>query len=198
MQTETITLDRFEAAKLFRKYREHRHNLGKPNPADLEVERAYKAIAAGKVVIRALESIRLAGLGADGLPKLALVRADAERCWCEMNSAGGAVQSVAEWPRPSRYTNTIPNDRFRFPAGTWPRPARGFRASAVVPLIPPDIRPARALQNYHILFEAVWHPEPPRDPMLLRRIGKADLWLVLGAWDLTEVERGAMATRIRS
>ena len=198
MQTETIELDRIEAGRLFRKYREHRHNQGKPNPADLEVERAYKAIAAGKVVIRALESVRVAGLGDDHLPKLALVRADAAKVWLEMNTAGGALLSVAEWPRPPRYATTIPDDRFRFPAGTWPRLQRSFRASATVPLIPPDIRPARALQNYHILFEAVWRPEPPRDPMLLRRIGKADLWLVLGAWDLTEVERAAMSTRITS
>jgi len=197
METETIELDRIEAARLFRKYREHRHNLGKPNPADIEVERAYKAIAAGKVVIRAIESVRTSGLGPDGFPKLALVRADSQKCWCEMQTHGGGVQSMAEWRRPVR-ENTIPDDRFAFPAGTWPRRDRTLRASATVPHIPPDIRPTRALQNYHILFEALWRPEPPRDPMLLRRIGKADLWLVVGAWDLTEVERAAMATRIKS
>lgn len=46
---------------------------------------------------------------------------------------------------------------------------------------------ARALQ---------WQRVPPRDPFLLRRIGKADLWLVVAMWDLTEVERAALATRL--
>lgn len=36
----------------------------------------------------------------------------------------------------------------------------------------------------------------PKDPYLLRRIGKGDMWLVVAAWDLTEVERAALATRL--
>jgi hypothetical protein len=42
----------------------------------------------------------------------------------------------------------------------------------------------------------VWRPAPPVDPMLLRRIGLADLWVVLAAWDLTPVEQAALAARI--
>ena len=30
----------------------------------------------------------------------------------------------------------------------------------------------------------------------LRRIGKADLWLVVAQWDLTEVEKAALSTRV--
>lgn len=52
------------------------------------------------------------------------------------------------------------------------------------------------MNKYHILWEAEWSPIPPRDPMLLRRIGKADLWVVVAHWDLTEVERAALSTRI--
>jgi len=36
----------------------------------------------------------------------------------------------------------------------------------------------------------------PRDPYLLRRLGKGDLWLVVAAWDLTEVERAALQSRV--
>ncbi len=50
--------------------------------------------------------------------------------------------------------------------------------------------------NYHILWEAEWTKIVPRDPYLLRRIGQADLWLVVAAWNLTEVERAALSTRI--
>ena len=62
--------------------------------------------------------------------------------------------------------------------------------------MPIHLRPKRGLANYHVLWEAEWTPSPPRDPFLLRRIGKADLWLVVAQWDLTEVERAALATRV--
>jgi hypothetical protein len=67
----------------------------------------------------------------------------------------------------------------------------------VVPLVPIHLRPRRALGAYHILWEAEWKRVPPVDPMLLRRIG-GDIWLVVAAWDLTEVERAAMQTRLTS
>jgi hypothetical protein len=36
----------------------------------------------------------------------------------------------------------------------------------------------------------------PFDPLLLRRIGCADLWLVLTGRGLTDLERAALATRV--
>ena len=67
-----------------------------------------------------------------------------------------------------------------------------------MPVIPVHLRPRRGLQNYHVLWEAEWERIPPRDPMLLRRIGRGDMSLVVAAWDLTEVERAALATRFSS
>lgn len=93
------------------------------------------------------------------------------------------------------------NKYVHFPAGAFPAPPHlrrnWSRVQAITPLIPIDLRPKRGLENYHVLWEAVWHPAPPVDPMLLRRIGEADLWVVLAAWDLGEVERAALAARIR-
>jgi hypothetical protein len=66
---------------------------------------------------------------------------------------------------------------------------------AIVPIVPVYLRPKRGLANYHVLWEAEWRRIPPHDPMLLRRIG-GDMWLVVAQWDLTEVERAALATRI--
>ena len=62
--------------------------------------------------------------------------------------------------------------------------------------MPVDIRPKRGIENYHVLFEAIWQPVPPVDPMLVRRLGEADLWVVVAAWDLTEVERTVLASRM--
>lgn len=197
METTTLELDRGEARRLFRKYREHRaHQL----PIDAEIQRLYQLIAQGRVIIRALHSIGAAGLDpATNLPRLALVRADQPSCLLTMAVDGSAVmagtaRALGAWNR------VAPNLRFDFPADTFPRRASRTPAwrhhQAMTPHIPPDIRPARGLANYCILYEAVWEPVPPVDPMLLRRVGVGDTWLVVGAWELTAVERAAMADRI--
>lgn len=109
----------------------------------------------------------------------------------------------AAWFRRNR--TGISKVAFEWPAGTFPVATHGnrpWRAEAQVPLIPLPLRPkVRAkgddpLQNYHVLWEAEWTNRVPFDPLLLRRIGKADLWLVCAAWELSEVERAALATRV--
>lgn len=191
METSMITLERDEAARLWRKYREHKAHQ---TPLDLEIEQLYRLIARGKVVIKALDSIVKAGIGDDGLPKLALVRADATKCYLSMHHDGSAHMST----EPVINGKTAASKVVEFPAKSFQARTRRWRAEAIVPHIPPDIRPQRGIQNYHILFEAIWEPTPPIDPMLLRRIGKGDTWLVVGAWELTEVERAVMAGRIRA
>jgi hypothetical protein len=41
-----------------------------------------------------------------------------------------------------------------------------------------------------------WRKVVPKDPYLLRRIGDGDMWVVVAHWDLTEVERAALAHRL--
>ena len=98
-----------------------------------------------------------------------------------------------QWPN----GKTAFSRKFAFDAGTFPaagkRLSNRWRYEAIVPHIPPDIRPRRGLQNYSILFEAEWSRAIPIDPMLLRRIGRGDFWLVVGAWELTAVERAVLA-----
>jgi hypothetical protein len=190
MQTENIVLDRLEARALYRKYREHQHWS---EPIDDEIRRTYQLMAQGRVIIKALESVVAAGVGADGYPKLAICRADAKTCFLSWLPAGVRM-SAREWPQNNHHRNY-----FDFPAGSFPPPharSGGWRRQAQVPLVPIHLRPKRGLANYHVLFEAVWEPAPPLDPILLRRIGEADLWVVCAAWDLTEVERTALAARI--
>jgi hypothetical protein len=64
-----------------------------------------------------------------------------------------------------------------------------------VPLVPPNLRPARGLNRYCILFEAEWEPVPPTDPMLLRHL-HGSLYAVLAVWDLTPLERAVIAGRL--
>lgn len=194
METQHITLDRTQARELYRKYRSHQHYS---TPVDAEVQRTYQLIAQGHLVIKALESIAQAGLGDDHLPRLAIVRADAERCYVHMLMNGGARFQMKRWTRDVETRCYIDLPAGSFPGWDMPRGRRNA-AEAMVPLVPIDQRPKRGLANYHILFEAEWSPIPPTDPMLLRRIGKADLWVVCAAWDLTEVERAVLAGRLNA
>lgn len=189
MDVTQLVVPKDEAIRLHREYKDHRAHQ---TAMDREIERTYRLIAAGKVVIQALESIKAAGVGSDGYPKLALARADQTACRVEMWSAGSARMSPDRWPRASQSKN------FSFVEDTFPR-FQGYKNDglAFAPLIPVHLRPRTALDNYHILWEAEWRKVPPRDPYLLRRIG-GDMWLVLAAWDLTDVERAAMATRMRA
>jgi hypothetical protein len=201
METTHIALDRGEAERLYRKYKEHK---AYSTPIDAEVMRAYQLLAKGRLVIKALESVAAAGVGEDGLPKLALASATAKACYLERSANGGATMASSDnWrAKSNRYewrASTFTFPRETFPWG-WDRKERVHRSShkATLPTIPAYLRPARGLANYHILWEAEWEPIPPRDPYLLRRIGNADLWLVVAHWDLTEVERAALSTRVIS
>ena len=191
METERIVIDRTEARALFRKYREHRHWS---EPIDQEIQRTYQLIARGEIIIKALESVVKAGVGEDGLPKLAIARADAKTCFLEYRHDGGARMAMDQWAQENhrrRYVDFAPGS---FPA---PPPRKGWaRVEAMVPLVPIDVRPRRGIENYHILWESIWQPVPPVDPMLLRRIGEADLWVVCAAWELTEIERAVLAARL--
>jgi hypothetical protein len=159
---------------------------------DREIQKAYKLIAAGRVIIRALESVKVAGVNDQGYPKLAICRADAVTCECRMNRDGSARMSFGEFR--ARGETKI----FDFGADSFPRRTDwGIEGRAALPLIPVHLRPRTALDAYHILWEAEWRRIPPRDPYLLRRLA-GDMWVVVAAWDLTEVERAAMATRISS
>ena len=195
MNVQELKLDREKARELYQAYKKHQYWS---EPIDDEVRRAYQLIAQGRMVIRALESIRAAGLDKTGLPKLAITRATAERCWVEVWADGRAQFREVRF-----LGHTETRKRISLPAGTFssvPPFTQKWQSthdgSAIVPLVPVHLRPKRGLANYHILWEAEWSPEPPMDPMLVRRIGKGDMWLVVAAWDLTEVERAALATRL--
>lgn len=190
MDVAKLALDKDEARRLHGEYKAHRQFQ---TAMDREIERTYKLIAAGKVVIQAVESVRVAGLGPDGRPKLALCRADAAWCALRMGPSGSAeMYSDEGWKTPR-----ADSKRFVWPNGSFPNRSAWDSAKAVLPIIPVHLRPRTAMDNYHILWEAEWRKIPPRDPYLLRRIG-GDMWLVLAAWDLTDVERAAMATRMQA
>lgn len=186
IQAPRIEMPVKEARELYRKYKEHQHYS---EPIDREVQRTYQLIAQGKIVIRALDAIKAAGVDDQGLPKLAIMRATQRECWCTMARNGAAeFRHDGGWRRSPHLVS--------FPEGSFPTRSDRKSGRATLPTIPIHLRPKRGLANYHVLWEAEWTRVPPIDPMLLRRIGKADLWLVVAAWDLTPVEQAALAGRM--
>lgn len=185
MKVEELRVDPAHARELWQKYQSHVH---RQTEADAEIAAIYKRIAQGKTVIRAFESIRAAGMGEDGCPKLAIAPAHMHRCFWRPRSNACTFGK--------RYPNA--RDRMEVVRMDWPGLATAkYEAEAIVPLIPIHLRPKRGLQNYHILWEAEWTKRYPVDPYLLRRFG-GDAWLVVAAWDLTDVERAVMSQRVRS
>ena len=200
MHTELVTVPRHEALKLYRQYKTH---AAYSEPIDWEIQRTYHLLSKGRVIIKALESIRTAGLNRDFLPKLALTSALAKHCRLVRYRDGQFSMSPrTNSPRSMKNVYNFRENTFNFPAESfpmsWDRKSRSGRSEheALVPIIPLHLRPKRGLQNYHILWEAEWERLPPRDPYLLRRIGKADLWVVVAHWELTQVEMAALATRV--
>lgn len=192
MDVTSVRVDKYEAQKLYHSYLK---NKAYERPEDEEIKRTYRLLSEGRTVIQALDSIKRAGLNENGLPKLAIAPAKAEWCLVRMYANGAAEFTIKNWANPRDKKGV-----FNLGAGTFPahpkNSQRWDKARAMVPIVPPQHRPKRALENYHILWEAEWERIPPTDPYLLQRLGKGDLWLVLAAWDLTPVEQAAMATRV--
>ena len=204
MHTELVKVPQAEAAQLYRKYKEH---AAYSQPIDWEIQRCYQLLAKGKVIIRAIESIKQAGLNREFLPKLAIASATADACYLRRYRDGRVTMTPDNtfgWRQAKRCLN-FAEESFVFPLESFPLTTwdtkSGRRESytdhkALMPIIPIHLRPKRGLENYHVLWEAEWHRIVPVDPFLLRRIGKSDLWLVVAHWELTSVEQGALATRV--
>ena len=91
METTHVTLDRAEAARLYRKYK-----TAYSQPIDLEAQRAYQLLAKGKLIIEALKSVVKAGVTEAGLPKLALAGATAKACYLGRRASGACMMASSE------------------------------------------------------------------------------------------------------
>jgi hypothetical protein len=153
---------------------------------------AYRAAAKGLPIIRLSQCIQAGGFFDTGLPRIAVMRTDAERCFVRV-----------------RHDELIYCDSDHFDnrgalvgAHSVRVPVEGMsshwaRASTIVPSVPPRHRPSTrwARRRFHVLWEVEeWTPVPPRDPALIRHI-RGDLWAVLATWDLTELERAVLSAR---
>src|ERR1700756_956299 len=120
MDVQNVVMTRSEARDLYRKYKDHKHYS---TPVDREVQRCYQLLAQGRLVIKALESIKVAWLNAQGLPKLAIAPADAKQVECRV-AANGSMTLDARGSRSYRSMDSqnliAQRAYFNFPASTFP------------------------------------------------------------------------------
>lgn len=178
--------------------RAYRGALRKEHTAlDRQIATGYFHIAQGRQVLTLTDTIRAGGFDDLGRPRLAVARAGTRHVFMQWEWGTGPLIFADNnnfWSL--RFQNPVSDHalRVRLDRPDVP-PTRAPSFQALVPLVPPEHRPARALDRYHILFEADWRPTvAPRDPALIKHIG-GDLWAVYAVWDLTELERAVLAGR---
>lgn len=181
VQSLGVTQEQAQAALL--QYKAHRNTY---DTRDWEIERIYRNIARGRTVISVHDAIRAGGIDQLGRPRLAIMRADQEivRCTAWFGSSVTFTNENRSHAREWHFEIKWPGRAVCCPD----------HLHALLPRIPPQHRPTRGyLCQYHVLWEADW-TAVPRDPMLLKRIG-LDAWVVLAAWDLTDVEMNVLRAR---
>ena len=196
MELQTITSDRNAAREAFLDYR--RAFAADHAAIDGELMRGYKALAAGKQLIRLSETIKAGGFDDQGRPKLAVARADEEQIsFSRWGSGALTFTPNIQWRDSARSGDRVlslgeiaPAGTTRITQGTW---------VAMTPIIPPKFRPPQRIENFHLLWEAEWiqpqrRQRAPLDPALLRRVG-GDLFAVLAIWDLSPLERAVLELR---
>ena len=186
MNVELITMDADAARAAYRDYRaavRERHNA-----EDAEIAQGYKEIAKGHPLINLVDALDIAGLDEKGYPRIAIARASAQEVWCCIEN-GTVTFSEREY-----FSSHATRQYIRVPHGaaSWQR-----RLSAVVPMVPPALRPKDKLSNYFILFEPVWKKAPNPDPLLLKRLNRFT-FAVLAQWDLTPVELMVLQGRVQA
>lgn len=162
---------------------------------DQAILNAYKEVLKGRQLVNISEAMAGSGVREDGYPNLAICRADEQRCGLTMRNDGGATFVGLKAEDNNRWWHNQSRRRVRVASGTFPvREGRWLSdVETMVPITPPHLRPKLHLRNFHILWEVEeWKQVPPRDPMLLKRLG-GDLFAVLAVWDLTDVERAVLA-----
>ena len=175
------------------------------NSEDERIAAGYRVLARGMPLLNLPQTIWAGGFFPNGLPRMAVARADAKICYVTRNGLhNDRWQLTFADDDPFRenrgalvgmHTVLVTGDA---PPGTFATDRRYWEhASTIVPIVPPGFRPKtrNRLRKLHVLWEVdEWKQIPPHDPALIKHVG-GDLWAVLAVWDLTELERAIIAGR---
>lgn len=172
-----------------------------------ELRRLYNQLRKKKRIIDVFASMKKAGLNEEGDPKLAIAPATQKHAYFRKDKDGaGAFRRLTD----KRYETL--RDDISIPTGTFPdletettpwntQTIKKPNIKTLAPCVPPKllllIPKHHTLKNYHVLFEAEkWTlHHPPKDPILMKKV-TANLFVVVGTWNLTKLERAVMRGRI--
>jgi hypothetical protein len=200
MNSPTIQMEKSAAAAKLEEYEKAMEKNPKlATQIDRDVMRGYKLLAKGARLVDVNEAIRHGGLNLAGLPKLAISRAHVASVRFSRTSDLAAYLWHDHAPRYRWSGNWYTSDTYRWvlPDNVFPWDKKDHReVMALTPLIPLPIRPARSLHNYFLLWEANWHPAPPRDPYLLQQV-TGSLMEIVAEWDVSDLELAAVSAAMQ-
>lgn len=190
MNIQTMTMTKREAE---RKLAAYRHQLTRRTDAEYEMAaKGYEELAKGTPLINLSQVIIAGGFFEDYRPHLAVARADRRQVEVAMRQHSIQYDTAIARNGGSSMRITVMYDT---PVNNlW---KLGY---ALVPLVPADVRPIGQLHDFFVLWEVErWSDRsitatPDRDPYLLKPIG-GDLYAVIAAWELTDLERAIMGGR---
>ncbi len=178
------------------------------NKVYTDLKKVYNQLKAGRKIIDIGKVLVSGGLNDWHQPNLAIAKITSKFVWCQYNESGRLVfTNASDWGDQGRtplkedvaisgmpeFTckGLVEAGKMRKDRSGWGR----MELKAPVPIVPPKILPAKT-EGYYVLWEVEeWKIVPPRDPWLLKRITDT-LFVALAAWELTEIERSAMAGRL--
>jgi len=203
-----VGLEKFEKAKIkmpkeqakaeWKKYVEL---LKKRKEKYLEtMKKAHYEMKKGKELIDVYKIMKDSGLNKNKEPKLAIARADIKEVIFKKRDSGtGTFEMEEGWNRSGWKTDIeLPQKTFKIhwdrrtnQDGTQSRwEIEKERIKTKVPIIPAELVPEGDFKDHYIIWEPLEWQELPetKDPILLRRISQ-NLFVILGSWDLTELEQ---------
>jgi hypothetical protein len=189
-----------QAAELGAEAERVRAKLSQLEKEDEQLLKAYRALYRGQQILDLPKTIARGGLDAKALPRLAVCKANEERCKVFLKERAVYFAPGAPWSlwnkrdvaKCLRFDRNLPSELTDY---AW-RSAhqRPTEATALVPTVPPHLRPDD-LAKYYILWEAEWTAKAPVDPILLSRVNDT-MFAVVAQWDLTPLEQSVLEGRL--
>lgn len=175
------------------------------NPIYADLQKVYNQVRNGQKVVDIGKVIAKGGVHPNFHPKLAIAKATTKTIQCIYRSNGDVsfLNRELDW-RSKSYSDDIFLKACLplIPTQHLPKISWGnghddkLQLKAPIPICPPRLLPKNLTEDYYILWEVdEWKMVPPTDPYLLRRITK-NMFVVLAAWDLTELEKACMAGKM--
>jgi hypothetical protein len=198
MKIETFQEVQATANKKWHEYNQACKKSG--NPLYKDLKKLYYQLRKGKKIIDINKVIPTGGVHENYHPKLAIAPATNKEIHCIYEREGHvAFKQNTTWriePGDIYIRNGLPVIPWEHlpMVGEWR--SHRLQLTAPVPLIPPQYLPDKLGKDHFILWEVdEWKMVPPTDPWLLQHITR-NFFVVLAGWDLTEVEKAAMAGRM--